>query len=230
MDIKSIDYVRALKIQRSLVEAKHKGKLSEDILFVLEHPGVFTVGRNKGLENLLVSEQTLSNRGIDLVRIERGGDITYHGPGQLVVYPIVNLRANRLSVTQFVFDLEEVMLQLCRLFDVQAVRDSRNHGMWVQGKKIGSVGVAIRRGISFHGLAFNVCNSLTPFTWINPCGLSNVQMTSLQNELGEQSQALSMESVRQKCKALITQCFDVQLQEIDLKRVEDYIPYFNNAG
>ena len=219
-DITTIKYARALDIQRNLVEAKKKGQIEEDFLLLLEHPPVFTVGRNGGLENLIVTEDYLKENDVDLVHIERGGNITYHGPGQLVAYPIIDLRANKLSVTQFVHYLEEVMLQICKDYGVEANRDERNHGLWVGNKKIGSVGVAIRKGITFHGLAFNVCNSLIPFTWINPCGLNGVEMTSLEKEAKQNSAQISMDNIRQKCKEKFTQCFETKLDNASLARVE----------
>jgi lipoate-protein ligase B len=220
VDIEQINYVRALDIQRKLVEAKKNAQVDEDILLVLEHAAVFTVGRNGGYENLIVSKQELDRKGIEVVHIERGGNITYHGPGQLVAYPIIDLRSNKLSVTQFVYYLEEVMLQICESWGVKADRDQRNHGLWVGEKKIGSVGVAIRKGISFHGLAFNVCNSLTPFSWINPCGLNGVQMTSLQKETSAENKQIAMDKVRQKCKEKFSQCFEIQLEDCALDWVE----------
>jgi len=178
IDLGLSDYRATYDLQVALVE-KIRKEGQEDLFLVTEHPSVFTLGKRGGRENLTVSEQFLSSRGIPLVHIERGGDITYHGEGQLVLYPVINLRRSGLSVTGYVYLLEEVMIRLAGLFGVTTVRDKRNHGIWVENSKLGSVGIAIRHGISFHGLSFNTNLSLEPFSWVNPCGLKGVKMTSL---------------------------------------------------
>jgi lipoate-protein ligase B len=155
--------------------------LSDRVLFV-QHPAVYTLGKRGGRENLVVSEQFLAERGIEIVQTARGGNITFHGPGQAVLYPIINLERSRIGVADFVYGLEEIMRRTALKFGVDAGRDPKNHGLWVGDKKIGSVGLSIKKGVSIHGLALNVCPDLTPFTWINPCGLQNVAMTSLERE------------------------------------------------
>lgn len=177
-----MEYRQAYDLQLRLVEKRREGLVTDDCFLVTEHPPTFTLGRRGGIENLMVSESFLNEQNIPLVHIERGGDITYHGPGQLVMYPIIHLRQCGLSVTDYVGLLEQTMIDLAAAIGIVAVRDGRNHGVWVQGKKLGSVGIAIRHGISFHGLALNVCNSLEHFSWVNPCGLQNVGMTSLTRE------------------------------------------------
>lgn len=133
----------------------------------------------------MVSEAFLAERQIAVVPIERGGVITYHGPGQLVVYPIIHLKQAGLSVAEYVSLLEELMIALAAEVGVTADRDPRNHGVWVGNHKLGSIGIAIRHGVSFHGMALNVNLSLEPFGWINPCGLTGVRMTSLAAETGK---------------------------------------------
>lgn len=179
-----MDYAAAYALQRQLVERRRGGSAADDLFLQVEHPATFTLGRRGDRGNLMVGEEHLRQRAIPLVHIERGGDITYHGPGQLVLYPILHLSQARLSVAAYVHLLEEVMLRLAALCGVAAARDARNHGVWVGSRKLGSVGIAIRRGITFHGLALNVDIDLIPFSWVNPCGLSGVTMTSLSRELG----------------------------------------------
>jgi len=179
-----VEYRRALALQRRIVDARWRGLLDRDVLLLLEHPAVFTLGRRGGRDNLGVSEQFLNDRGIAVVHVERGGDITYHGPGQVVGYPIVNLRDSPLSVTDYVTALEEIMIRAATDFGVAAARDPRNRGIWVKDCKLGSIGISIRHGISFHGFAFNVNLDLGPFDWINPCGLKGIGVTSLEKELG----------------------------------------------
>lgn len=179
-----VPYRQAHDLQLQLVGQRQQEELPFDLFLMVEHPGVMTLGRRGGREHLMVREQFLQERGIEVVQIERGGEITYHGPGQLVVYPIFSLRNANLAVTDYIARLEELMIRLAADEGVHCVRDPRNHGVWVEGKKLGSVGVAIRHGIAFHGLALNVNLSLTPFGWIRPCGLAGVEVTSLAHQTG----------------------------------------------
>jgi len=171
LDIPSMDYEEARRLQLELVEARHRGESTSDIVLLLEHPPVFTLGRRGERAHVIVSESFLNDRGIPLIHVERGGDVTYHGPGQLVCYLLVNLRTNHWPVVDFVCALEEIMIRTAGEWGIASERNSVNRGAWVGMSKIGSVGIAVRRGISFHGFALNVNNSLEPFSWINPCGL-----------------------------------------------------------
>lgn len=209
VDLGLSGYRATYNLQVALAEKRKNGEI-EDLFLVTEHPGVFTLGRRGGRENLTVSEQFLENRGIPLVHIERGGDITYHGKGQLVLYPIIHVRQAGLTVSDYVFLLEEVMIRLAARFGVTAARDARNHGVWVLNKKLGSVGIAIRHGVSFHGLALNVNVSLEPFSWVNPCGLRGVEMTTLSKECGGE---VTMGMVKVYLKDLLTDLFQRQFFE-----------------
>ena len=186
LDLGLIEYREALKLQEKLVAARVNKSVSNDFILFQEHPAVFTLGRRGGLDHLLVSEAFLQEAGIPVVQIERGGFITYHGPGQLVVYPIINLHARRLGVKDFVAAMEEAMLQTARYWDIAATRNPLNRGIWVGTQKMGSIGIALRKGVSFHGLALNVNLDLTPFSWIQPCGLQGVATTSMRKERGEE--------------------------------------------
>ncbi len=181
-----IDYNHAWKLQSDLVAAKVNRSNSQDIILFLEHPAVFTLGRRGGRDHLLVSESFLKQSGIPIVQVERGGYITFHGPGQLVVYFIINLETRRLGVTDFVEALEEIMLRTVRTWGLTAQRNKKNPGIWMGNSKMGSIGIALRKGISFHGLALNVNVDLTPFSWIQPCGLPGVSMTSVKQERGQE--------------------------------------------
>lgn len=205
VDLGQTDYAAAHALQLALVEERRGGHLADDLFLVTEHPATFTLGRRGGRQNLMVAEEFLRARNIPLVQIERGGDITYHGPGQLVVYPILHLRQAGLSVSAYVHCLEEVMLRLAALSGVIAGRDPRNHGVWVGERKLGSIGVAIRHGVAFHGLALNVNPDLTPFSWVNPCGLSGVRMTTLSRECGRE---VTMDTVKKNLTTLLPRIFD----------------------
>jgi len=179
-----MEYQVAYDLQTRLVDQRRHLGPGRDTFLVVEHPSVYTLGRRGGREFLMVSEEFLAEKQIAVVPIERGGVITYHGPGQLVLYPILHLKQAGLSVADYVSILEELMIRLAADVGVVATRDERNHGVWVGNNKLGSIGIAIRHGVSFHGLALNVNLALEPFGWINPCGLTGVRMTSLTAETG----------------------------------------------
>jgi lipoate-protein ligase B len=205
----TLDYDKALALQHALVAARRSGTIKENVLLLLEHPPVFTLGRRGGSANLKVSPGFLKQQGIALVQIERGGDITYHGPGQLVAYIIFDLHAERNGVENFVHRLEEVMLRVSRSWEVAAARDQRNRGIWVGSDKLGSVGIAIRRGITFHGLALNVDPRLEHFGWIHPCGLLNVGVTSIRREIAK---PVSMKDVRRSFRHHFSDVFAAELK------------------
>ncbi len=177
------DYKKIFDLQKKIVSAKIDNGNIPDIILILEHFPVFTLGKRGGRENLIVSEKFLKSRNIPVVQTQRGGNITFHGPGQLILYPIVDLERAKKGVADFVYELEETMIQTAAHLGVEARRDEKNHGVWVKNAKIGSIGLSIKRGISFHGFAFNVNIDLEPFSWINPCGMSDISMTSLKKEL-----------------------------------------------
>ena len=208
VDLPTVEYQKAWDLQQRLVAARKNGIIPRDIVLFLEHQPVFTLGRRGGLDNLAVPLDFLEKEGIPIIHVERGGDITFHGPGQLVVYPIVDLRAAGLGVADYVTALEEIMIQTAADFQVRARRNSKNRGVWVGNNKLGSIGVAVRRGVSFHGLALNVTTSLAPFSWIHPCGLSDIGMTSLSREL---SREVSMDQVRASARHNLESVFGFQL-------------------
>lgn len=175
-------FTQTHKLQLEILETRIAGHIQKDVVLFLEHPPVFTMGRRGGQENLKVSPSFLADSGIRLHHIERGGDITFHGPGQLVLYPVMNLKTTGIGVLGFVEKLEEAMIRTAADWGITATRDPRNHGVWVNNKKMGSIGIAVRRGIAFHGMALNVDLSLEPFSWINPCGLEGIGVTTMNLE------------------------------------------------
>lgn len=217
VDLASVDYGEAHRLQRDLVAARHGGAILQDMALFLEHPPVFTLGRRGGLENLKVSRDFLIKRGVPIVQAERGGDITYHGPGQLVVYPIVDLETAGLAVTDYVHNLEEVMIRTAADFLVEAERNKINRGVWVVDRKLGSIGITVRRGISFHGLALNVNTDLAPFDWVNPCGLRGTRMTSLEQE---KEQIVPMDRVRESAKGHLKNVFGIKLSAKTKHQIE----------
>ncbi len=218
VDIPVMDYQEALKLQHQLVAARKSGRIETDMVLMLEHPSAFTLGRRGGEENLAVPRKFLAEKHIPVIQAERGGDITYHGPGQIVVYPIVRLDTIRLNVSDYVFKMEEVMIRTVRKWGIEAKRNVKNPGVWVDGRKLGSLGIAIRRGISFHGFALNIDVSLEPFSWINPCGLKGTQMTSMENQLNHR---VPINKVRQTLKHHIETVFGVGLERMHPSELEN---------
>ena len=201
-------YASGLEIQRQLVEARHEGRIGNTLL-LLEHPPVLTLGRNSSRSNIIASDEFLACRGVEIHEINRGGDVTYHGPGQLVGYPILDLRSfslgetgRRLGAVDYVRLLEEVLIRACADFGVQTARVAGRTGVWtlaggsVLEKKIAAIGVHISRGITSHGFALNVTADLRDFELIVPCGISDRQVTSLELEADEDVQPpLTLENV-----------------------------------
>jgi lipoate-protein ligase B len=217
IEASAMDYREAWDLQKQLVGARKEKVLEQDVVLFVEHPPVFTLGRNCGLNNLTVKQDYLEASGVSVIRVERGGDITFHGPGQLVVYPIIDLRSAKLSVGKHVELLEEVMIRTAAAWDVRAERNAANRGIWVGRRKLGSLGIAVRHGISFHGMAFNVNVSLEPFGWINPCGLQGVSMTSLAREL---SKDITMDQARATMKHAVETTYGVRLVTTSLSELE----------
>ncbi len=208
IELPATEYREAWNLQCRLVAAKRRGVLDTNVILLLEHLPVFTLGKRGGLNNLTVSETFLEKEGIAVIQVERGGNITFHGPGQLVMYPIIDLQGAGLRVVDYVSKLEEIMIRTARDWGIAAERNPLNRGVWVGNSKLGSVGIAIRRGISFHGAAFNVNLSLEPFKWINPCGLQDITVTSLEQQL---SRRVFMNDVRESLKHHLSAVLGVEL-------------------
>ena len=212
VDLGKMDYRDAHQFQLDCVQWRLLEEERPDIFVVTEHPPVFTLGRRGGRESLIVDEEFIKSRGVDIVQTERGGDITYHGPGQVVVYPIVHLRQARLSVSAYVDMLEEVMISCAADFGVMAGRDDRNRGIWVGNNKIGSIGIRVRHGVSFHGLAFNVTLDFEHFSWIQPCGITGIGVTSLELESDE---AMDFYQVKDNITRGLGQTFNRQFVSVE---------------
>lgn len=231
LDLHLIDYRKALDLQLQLVNARHDRILETDAVLFLEHPPVFTLGRRGNLQSLKVPKSFLESQGIPVIPVERGGDMTYHGPGQLVVYPIMDLRASGWGVVDFVEALEGVMIRTLMDWGIKAARNHKNRGVWVGSSKIGSIGIAVRRSISFHGLALNVNTDLEPFNWVHPCGLQGVCMISMKEIMGKE---LLMEDVRRATATHIQEVFGVRLKPKTLDEIlhllESGIPALNRKA
>jgi lipoyl(octanoyl) transferase len=178
-----LSYADGLEVQARLVAERQAGRIP-DTLLLLEHAPVFTLGRNARREHLLLDEAELRARGFEVFECGRGGDVTYHGPGQVVGYPIIDLSPDRRDVHRYCRDLEEVMIRTCSDYAVPASRVTGLTGAWVGDAKIGAIGVRLSRWVTSHGFAFNVATDLAPFGMILPCGIRGRGVTSLERLLG----------------------------------------------
>lgn len=201
LDLGTCDYERAFEIQLELVEKVQTGKV-RDTLILVEHPPVITLGRNAIEENVLMSQIQLKEEGIALHASSRGGDVTYHGPGQLVGYPIFNIKERHGgSIRIFVNNLEEIFIRLLdEVWGISAMRDPCNAGVWIGHEKIVALGLAVKRGVTMHGFAFNVYPDLSHYKAIVPCGLADRGVTSLEKVTGRKA---DMDDV----KKLVTSAF-----------------------
>jgi lipoate-protein ligase B len=171
--------------QKELVEKRIRDEIPDTLIFA-EHEPVFTLGRNRDWKNLLFPEDYLRRMGYSLYKVERGGDITYHGPGQLVGYPIFKLDSALAGVKKFVYNVEEALIRTLKRYGIEAYRHKEYTGVFTPQGKIASIGLAFRKWVSFHGFALNVNNSLDPFKFIIPCGISHIPMVSMSLILGKE--------------------------------------------
>lgn len=224
VDLGLIPYAEAYALQKRIVAARKLGAML-DVLLFCEHPHVITQGRNGKREHLLASESVLRQKGVEFFETSRGGDVTYHGPGQIVAYPILNLGAIRRDVVWYVRMLEEAMIRATAEFGIAAGREAGKTGVWVgEGKtseKLAAIGVHISRWVTSHGLAYNVSTDLRNFDLIVPCGIADRKATSLEKLLGR---SVKLDEVKPKLAAHLAEAFGLELQRIDraelLEKVE----------
>lgn len=202
-----IDYTECLDLQHKLVEQRQQGLIDNTVLIV-EHPSVITLGARNDKNRLLADESTLASECIEVVPIRRGGGATAHNPGQLVFYPIIDIRP--IGVSEYVRMLESIGIDLLNFFSVESDRRRGFPGLWIGEKKIASIGVKIQKWVSFHGMAININNDLEIFKNIVPCGLDGVVMTSAAVILGRE---LDMDSVKAELKRILVEYFSQTKQE-----------------
>lgn len=179
-DLGTVPYSEAHAEQLALLAKRQRGEIPDTLVFV-EHPHVITLGRRKDSD-----ANVLAPGDVEVVEVERGGDVTYHGPGQIVAYPIVLLRDGERDLHRFLRNLEEAMIATCSAFGLDSGREDGKTGVWRAGRKLASIGIACRKWVTFHGLALNVTTDLSYFTRINPCGFDSAVMTSIARETGEE--------------------------------------------
>ncbi len=203
-----IEYGEAYDIQKKLWSQKMDGQTADAVL-LLEHPPTFTIGKSGKLGNLLLSEEELAKQGISLFFIDRGGDITYHGPGQLVAYPIIDLKNRGKDIHRYIHDLEEVVIRTLADLSIEARRDGKNVGVWVGNDSIAAIGVRVRKWVTLHGLALNVNPTLEHFSFINPCGILDRGVTSIARVL---SRNVPMEVVVKGLVNHFSEVFDAPIE------------------
>jgi lipoate-protein ligase B len=212
-----MQYERALRLQMAISEAKKRGFV-DDVLLLVEHPPTITLGRNGSWTHLLVPEETLAARGVVRCEVDRGGDITYHGPGQLVGYPILELRDHERDVRRYMRNLEEVILRVLNSYGIRGTRHHDWTGVWTDTGKIAAMGVHISRWITRHGFALNVNTDLSFFDLIVPCGISGAHVASMASIL---QQPIEVEEVARRlipCFGAVFERSMTVLSEADFRR------------
>jgi lipoyl(octanoyl) transferase len=176
-------YEEALEYQREVARQRITGAIPQDVLILVEHPPVVTLGRSSKEKNLISTPAFLASKGVELFEVERGGDVTFHGPGQLVGYPIIDLKRHRQDLHWFLRSVEEALIRTLGEYGISGERSTGFTGVWTNGRKIASIGVHARDWVTWHGFALNVTTDLSYFDFIVPCGISGVEMTSIVKEL-----------------------------------------------
>ncbi|NSW89664.1 MAG: lipoyl(octanoyl) transferase LipB [Firmicutes bacterium] len=180
-----VDYQESLELQEKMMKEVQSGE-REDILLLVEHPPVLTIGRSGKYSNIIVPEDVLKSSGVNIYEVSRGGDVTYHGPGQIVGYPVMDLKRHGRDIKDFVWKIEEVFIRLLKKeYGIEAHREEKKYtGVWIGEEKITAIGIAVKHWVTMHGFAFNVNTDLEHFKWIIPCGLADRGVTSLKKITG----------------------------------------------
>lgn len=212
-----IDYAEALKVQEKLLLLRQRGKIG-DMLLLLEHPPVLTIGRRGSPANICLSREELETKGVAVYDASRGGDVTYHGPGQIVGYPVMDLNGHGRDIRKFVWKIEEVFIRLLKEeYGIEAGRDEGKYtGVWVGDEKVTAIGIAVKRWVTMHGFAFNVNTDLEHFKWIVPCGITDRGVTSLQKLLGR---PVDFKDANEKTAAYFCEVFGLEPQTVSMEEI-----------
>ncbi|MBI9103169.1 MAG: lipoyl(octanoyl) transferase LipB [Spirochaetales bacterium] len=207
VDLGKMEYGKALEIQEKTVPRVLAREI-DNTLFMVEHPPVITLGRRAKREHILLSDEELAKEGVELFDISRGGDVTYHGPGQLVAYPILRLDEFGKDLHLYVTMLEETIINLLKkVYDLEPATETGKYtGVYMDSRKITAIGIAVRKWVSYHGIAFNVKTNLKHFDWIIPCGLADRTVTSLEREIGR---AVDFETVKSQFIQFFAERFEI---------------------
>lgn len=221
-----MDYQTALKLQFEVLKLRQEEAL-EDVLLLLEHPPVITVGVAGKYDNILIREEVLNRLGVSVHRANRGGDVTYHGPGQIVGYPILNLNYHRKDIKDYFWRLEETFIRLLgEEYNLKAERNPKYPGVWVGDNKITALGCAVKRWVTMHGFAFNINTNLDDYKWINPCGITDRGVTSLEALKGGPQ---DMETVRGQVIKYFSAMFNLEAKRIEKKEFLSKVEVLNHG-
>jgi lipoyl(octanoyl) transferase len=204
IDLGTIDYKEAWELQQRTFELRTKNEI-DDILYLLEHPHTYTLGKVADKNNLITTDAVLKEKQISVYDIDRGGDITYHGPGQIVGYPIIDLKNWKQDTHEYLRNLEEVIISVCKDYGIETERNPKYTGVWVGNRKIAAIGIKVSRWITMHGFAFNISTDLGLFDGIIPCGIKDKEVTSLSKELGRK---IELDEVKEKLLFHFIRLFD----------------------
>lgn len=213
-----IDYLEALSLQRELRRKRYDDEIP-DCLLILEHPQTISVGKSGKLENILVSPTKLAAKEIPIYFVDRGGDVTYHCPGQIVFYPIIDLRQRGRDVHKYVYGLEEVIIRTLKDSGITGYREPTHAGVWVEGKEIGAIGISLRRWVTTHGFSLNVNPNLDEFSMINICGFTDRKAASMSGLL---SCTVPVNEVREKLLGHFSEVFNTELIEEPVTQLKEY--------
>jgi lipoate-protein ligase B len=217
LKLDTVPYDEALELQKKLVELRSRDCI-HDTLILLEHPPVFTVTREATRRNLLASPQALAEKGITVHQTNRGGDITYHGPGQLVGYPIISLKDRGKDLHRYIRSLEEMIILVLQEYGIRGYRDSINAGVWVEGDKIAAIGIAVKSSwTTMHGFAFNISPDLSHYSFIVPCGIVGRGVTSLAKILGK---PVGRQELQEQLVHYFGEVFEVTTREISIEQMQ----------
>jgi len=223
-DLGLVDYKIAWDLQKEIFNLRLNNEIN-DTLFLLEHPHTYTLGKVAEKENLLSSNEQLEELGISVYEIDRGGDITYHGPGQIVGYPIINLTDWKQDTHQYLRGLEEVIMLTCQDYGIKTERNPKYTGVWIGSRKIAAIGIKVSKWITMHGFAFNVNTDLNFFGGIIPCGIKDKEVTSLNKEIGNE---ISLSEVKEKLVSNFQKVFDYK--KIIIREKDSYLKTLINIS
>ncbi|MBU0945491.1 MAG: lipoyl(octanoyl) transferase LipB [Proteobacteria bacterium] len=221
LDFSRRDYAEMCRLQEVLRHKRQQGAIP-DVVILLEHSPCITIGSSGGYHNLLADKATLEKNGITVHDTSRGGNITYHGPGQLVCYPILSLEGEQRDLHAYARKMEEVMIRTLQAFGIVAGRKSKFPGVWVEDSKIGAMGIAVRKWITMHGISLNVCPDLQHFSFIVPCGITSHGVTSMAEVLG---QPTDIRTVREEMRRQFSDIFQISMRSGKLEQLieEEYL-------
>ncbi|HEX5580322.1 MAG TPA: lipoyl(octanoyl) transferase LipB [Gemmatimonadaceae bacterium] len=229
VDLGVLPYSDALELQRAVARARIAGTVPEDVLLLVEHPPVVTLGRSSRDAHLVASRELLGARGVELFEVERGGDVTFHGPGQLVGYPVIDLKRHRKDLHWYLRQVEEGLIRGLAPFGIEGGRAAGYTGVWVghdeqvkgSGRKLASIGVHARDWVTWHGFALNVETDLSYFDLIVPCGIEGVTMTSVRRELGDGAPGFA--AVRDGVARGLAAVFDLRPATVDAPEIREIV-------